>query len=92
MTRAHLVVQGRVQGVYFRQSTQVEAERLGVRGWVRNRRDGSVEVVVEGEPAAVDALVAWCHQGPPMARVDAVELTREEAVMIPEGFHVRPTL
>ncbi len=91
MTRAHLLVHGRVQGVYFRQSTQIEAERLGLRGWVRNRLDGSVEIVAEGEEAAVEALVQWSHRGPPMASVSAVEVTRESPAHIPEGFHVRPT-
>lgn len=92
MIRAHLIVRGLVQGVYFRQSTRDEALRLGLRGWVRNRRDGSVELVAEGEQASVEALVAWCHRGPTMARVDGVEVSREEPAWIPEGFDVRPTL
>jgi acylphosphatase len=67
--RVHLVVSGRVQGVWFRGAMQDEAERLGVSGWVRNRRDGSVEAEIEGEPAAVEALVTWARHGPPGARV-----------------------
>jgi acylphosphatase len=70
--RAHLVIRGRVQGVWFRGSMQDEAERLGVAGWVRNRPDGAVEAEVEGERAAVDALIAWSHQGPRGARVTDV--------------------
>jgi len=70
--RAHLVVSGRVQGVWFRGSLQEEARRLGVSGWVRNLRDGSVEAEAEGERGAVEALVAWAHSGPPGARVDRV--------------------
>lgn len=70
--RAHLVVSGRVQGVWFRGSMQEEAGRLGVSGWVRNRRDGVVEAEVEGERGAVEVLVAWTHHGPPGACVDAV--------------------
>jgi len=70
--RAHLVVSGRVQGVWFRGSMQEEARRLGVSGWVQNLRDGGVEAEVEGERGAVEALVAWAHGGPPGARVDAV--------------------
>lgn len=72
--RALIVVSGRVQGVWFRRSMQEEAERLGVSGWVRNRRDGTVEAEAEGERGAVEALVAWAHEGPPGARVDAVHV------------------
>jgi len=70
--RAHLVIRGRVQGVFFRGSMQDEAERLGAAGWVRNRRDGSVEAEVEGERAPVEALIAWARHGPSGARVDDV--------------------
>ena len=72
--RAHLVVRGRVQGVWYRGSMEDEAERLGVAGWVRNRPDGSVEAEVEGEPGAVEALIAWARRGPPAARVTDVEV------------------
>lgn len=65
-------VTGRVQGVAFRWSAQAEALRLGVTGWVRNEPDETVLVYVEGPDDAVDALVAWCRQGPPAARVRAV--------------------
>lgn len=75
MKTLHLHIQGRVQGVWFRESMRREAERLGVTGWVRNAPDGSVEAVVQGPDAAVDALVAWAHAGPPQARVDRVVLT-----------------
>jgi acylphosphatase len=69
-----LVVHGRVQGVFFRDSMRREAQRLGVSGWVRNRSDGAVEAVVQGEAAAVDAIVRWAHRGPEHARVDRVEI------------------
>jgi acylphosphatase len=65
----HLVIHGRVQGVGFRESMRWEAERLGVTGWVRNRRDGTVEAVVDGDAEAVAAIVAWAHQGPRSAIV-----------------------
>jgi acylphosphatase len=67
--RVHLVVSGRVQGVFYRQSTVDTARRLGLLGWVRNRPDGRVEAEAEGERAAVEALVEWCRRGPPAARV-----------------------
>jgi len=72
--RAHVIVRGRVQGVWFRGSMQDQAERLGVAGWVRNRPDGTVEAEIEGERSAVDALVAWARHGPPGARVSDVSL------------------
>ncbi len=77
----HARVYGRVQGVFFRASTRREAERLGLRGWVRNLADGSVEVHYEGAPEALRALDRWLAKGPPLARVDRVEI--EPAV--PEG-------
>lgn len=68
----HLVIFGRVQGVFYRESMRMEAERLGVTGWVRNRRDGSVEAIVQGTTSAVKAIIAWSWEGPPAARVDTV--------------------
>jgi acylphosphatase len=68
-----LSIRGRVQGVGYREAMRREARRLGVTGWVRNRHDGSVEAVVQGTPEAVDALMQWVHQGPPLAVVLRVE-------------------
>jgi acylphosphatase len=75
--RVRLVISGRVQGVAFRAYTVDEAERLGVKGWVRNLADGRVEAVAEGTAAAVDGFVAWCRHGPPSARVSDVSVARE---------------
>ena len=77
MARAqvHLRIRGRVQGVFFRATACDRARELGLGGWVRNRPDGSVEAVACGERDAVEAFVDWCHQGPPAARVDEVEVT-----------------
>ena len=74
MKTQHLTIHGRVQGVWFRESMRIEAERLGVTGWVRNAPDGSVEAVVQGPVAAVDALIAWAHAGPSQARVERIEI------------------
>ncbi len=71
--RIHLVVRGRVQGVYFRASAQREARQLGLTGWVKNRNDGAVELVAEGEEDQVKDLLAWAQSGPSTARVDRVE-------------------
>ncbi|HEX7805666.1 MAG TPA: acylphosphatase [Cellulomonas sp.] len=77
MMRRRVVVHGDVQGVGFRWSCAREAERLGVHGWVLNRSDGAVEIVAEGEPAAVEQLVTWAHHGPRHAVVSRVEVTEE---------------
>jgi acylphosphatase len=82
-----LVIRGRVQGVWFRESMRLEAQRLGVSGWVRNRADGTVEAVVAGPAEAVDAIVAWARRGPEAAEVDGVEV--EEAGGKFEGFEKR---
>ena len=88
--RAHLVVHGRVQGVWFRGATEEQARRRGVDGWVRNRPDGSVEAVFEGTPDAVAALLVFVRQGPPAARVERVD-EHEEAPQGERGFAVRGT-
>jgi acylphosphatase len=77
MTHAcqHLLIHGYVQGVYYRASMVQEARRLGVAGWVRNRRDGAVEALVLGDAASVQALVDWAHRGPEQARVERLEVT-----------------
>ena len=77
MVRKRLVIHGRVQGVFYRASTQEKAREIGVAGWVRNRPDGTVEAVVEGSPDAVTRLVEWCRKGPPHARVDEIDIRDE---------------
>ena len=74
MKTHHLRIHGRVQGVWFRESMRVEAERLNVTGWVRNTPDGAVEAVIQGPAEAVEALIEWARSGPPLARVDRVEI------------------
>ena len=76
--RVRLVIEGRVQGVWFRDSTRSQAIGLGVCGWVRNRRDGPVEVLAEGPEERVMKLVAWCHRGPSAAKVSRVNEIKEE--------------
>lgn len=76
--RIRLIVKGRVQGVYFRASAIQQARHLGLTGWVMNHDDGSVEVVAEGRSGNIEALIAWCRQGPPGARVDKVDVQRQD--------------
>lgn len=87
--RAHLVVRGRVQGVWYRGSMQEEAERLRVGGWVRNRPDGTVEAEIEGERTDVDALIDWTRHGPPGARVRDVAVEWITPTGAQGGFAVR---
>jgi acylphosphatase len=72
VVRVRVLVSGRVQGVWYRETCRREAERLGVAGWVRNRPDGRVEIEAEGPRPAVDALVGWARRGPPRAVVDTL--------------------
>ncbi len=71
--RVHVLIEGRVQGVFFRASTRDEARARGLAGWVRNLADGRVEAVFEGDKAVVENMLAWCRKGPPYAYVDQVE-------------------
>jgi acylphosphatase len=73
--RAHLIVSGCVQGVCFRAETQRAARTFGVSGWVRNKRDGTVEAIVEGAKKDVISLINWCNAGPPLSRVEKVDVT-----------------
>jgi len=86
---AHVFVSGRVQGVWFRASTQDKAKELGVTGWVRNASDGRVEVVFEGDKKAVEEAVGWCHRGPPPANVEGVDVSWEDATGEFSKFSVR---
>ena len=76
--RVRLIIEGRVQGVWFRDSTRTQANTLGINGWVRNKHDGNVEVLAEGPEENVGKLIEWCHRGPSAARVDRVQEYREE--------------
>lgn len=88
MIRRRVVVHGRVQGVFFRDSCRRQAVQHRVSGWVRNRPDGTVEAVFEGDPDAVEALTRWCHQGPASARVERVDSDDEQPAG-EQGFELR---
>ncbi|HEX68351.1 acylphosphatase [Candidatus Calescamantes bacterium] len=89
MVRAHLIISGIVQGVFFRSSMKRMADILKVKGWVKNRWDGKVEAVVEGEEEAVKKLIEWAHKGPPYARVDKVEVEWEDYTGEFDNFSIR---
>jgi acylphosphatase len=88
VARSRVVVHGRVQGVFFRDSCRREANARGVAGWITNRPDGAVEAVFEGEPDAVATLVELCRRGPRGARVESVEESSEDPEGL-SGFQVR---
>ena len=87
--RIHIFVTGRVQGVFFRQSTKVMAIQNNVKGWVRNLDDGRVEIVAQGETQDIDNLAHWCKTGPANSRVDEFELSEENISDEFENFEVR---
>lgn len=89
LKRVKVVITGRVQGVGFRASCQRQAVTLGLTGWVHNRWDGAVEALFEGPAEAVDAMIAWCHQGPPMAYVTGVEVTAAPDAPPERWFRIR---
>lgn len=86
--RVHVIIHGRVQGVFFRLETQKAARQCGAVGWVRNLSDGTVEAVMEGPEEAVASLLKWCHQGPRMARVDKVDVSRKDFTGEYDSFEV----
>jgi acylphosphatase len=89
MVTRQIRVKGRVQGVGFRYSLRDEAQRLRLAGWVRNRADGSVEALLQGEAADVDVLIAWARRGPRGARVDSLEMETPEHTPAIAGFEIR---
>ena len=89
--RAHAVISGRVQGVFFRMETKKAADQLGVFGWVRNQLDGTVEAVFEADRDRVDAIIDWCREGPPIADVADVTVVWEDYTGEFNGFNINFT-
>jgi acylphosphatase len=87
--RAEVIVKGRVQGVWFRQSTCNIANKLGLTGWCRNNPDGTVSAIFEGEEEAVKTILEWCKTGPELAEVDQVQVERVRATGEFEKFYIR---
>ena len=90
MITRKLRIHGEVQGVWYRAWSAETARELGLRGWVRNRRDGTVEMLVHGAEVAVERMIARCREGPPSARVGRVEVEESDEAA-PAGFEKRPT-
>ncbi|MCQ8181495.1 acylphosphatase [Methylomonas sp. SURF-1] len=85
----HIIVKGRVQGVYFRAYTQKQAVKLNLSGFVRNLADGTVEIVASGHPEDLQKLVAWCRKGPVLAKVSEVSVTAHDTDEHFAGFEIR---
>ena len=86
--RAHVVISGKVQGVFFRMETKSEAQRFGVSGWVRNKRDGSVEAVFEGQKKNVELILDWCKKGAPLSMVQGADVKWEDYKGEFKGFEI----
>ena len=87
--RAHAIISGSVQGVFFRMETQRAAEKIGVSGWVRNRTDGKVEALFEGDGERVNAVLKWCEKGPPHAVVTGVDVKWQDSADEFKNFEIR---
>jgi acylphosphatase len=85
----HVIISGRVQGVWFRANTKQKAEQLGLTGWVRNTSDGCVEAVFEGEEKTVKEMIQWCRKGPALAKVEKVEVKNQNLTDGFDNFSVR---
>jgi len=85
----HVIISGRVQGVWFRVSTKNKAEQLGIKGWVRNTSDGKVEAVFEGEEKILDEMLKWCHIGPQLSKVDNVVIEKKYKIVGFSDFCIR---
>ena len=88
-TNVHVIISGRVQGVFFRQSTKQKAEQLGIAGWVKNTRDGCVEAIFEGEEQLVNQIVEWCHHGPSFSKVNNVEIKKQNPINGFDNFSIK---
>ena len=91
MRQVSIIITGRVQGVFFRQSTKETADSLGIFGWVRNNSDGTVELLLEGEKEPIDKLISWCYKGSPMSQVREVKIISDSIsdTSINKSFDIR---
>lgn len=82
MTTTHLLISGKVQGVFYRASAKKMADQLGVKGWIRNKPDGNVEAMVQGDDNILNRFIAWCKTGPNGARVSSVQVTAKDNTVL----------
>ena len=85
----HVIISGRVQGVFFRASTKQKAEQLGITGWVRNTHDGCVEAIFEGEENKINEMIEWCHHGPSFSKVNNVEIKKQNPINGFDKFSIK---
>ena len=85
----HVLISGRVQGVWYRASTKQKAEQLGIFGWVRNTKEGHVEAVFEGDEDNVNKLIDWCYLGPPLAKVENVKIQKQNETKSYDKFEIK---
>lgn len=76
-SRVFVIIYGKVQGVWFRATTKEKADKLGIKGWVRNTLDGNVEAIFEGEEKKIKEIIEWCNHGPPLAKVDDIKIKKQ---------------
>ena len=88
-SRVHVVISGRVQGVWFRASARDKAQQIGLTGWVKNTSEGNVEAVFEGEETIIDEMLDWCHHGPPLAQVENVEVKKQRPSSDFDDFSIK---
>jgi acylphosphatase len=88
-TNVHVLISGRVQGVWFRVNTKQKAEQLGLKGWVKNRDDGCVEAVFQGDENQVSKMIKWCYHGPPHAKVEKVDVLKKQNMDLFEDFIIK---
>jgi acylphosphatase len=89
ISNVHVIISGRVQGVFFRANTKQQAEKLDISGWVRNTNDGKVEAVFQGNENAIDEIIKWCHIGPPLSKVVKVEVKKQKPTNEFDSFSIR---
>ena len=88
-SNVHVIISGRVQGVWFRANTKQKAEQLGLTGWVRNTLDGKVEAVFEGEEININKMIKWCNTGPPLAKVKNVDINKLSSTNNYDSFIIK---